>query len=185
VAGTIQRKYINKGAYVEAPTALFAVVDNTRLELNSPVAAIDLAPLRQGQRVAFTVNTYPGQKFEGQVIEIAPTVDAETRSAKVRIRVSNSANKLKSGMFVEGEIETGSNAQAIVIPAAAVYRDDRSSKSSYVFVVERGKAQRRAVRIGHERDGKLEITEGLNPGDQVIAEQSIQIAEGVRIEPRS
>jgi RND family efflux transporter MFP subunit len=112
-------------------------------------------------------------------------VDAETRSAKVRIRVSNSANKLKSGMFVEGEIETGSNAQAIVIPAGAVYRDDRSSKSSYVFVVRQGKALRREVRIGHERDGKLEITEGLQSGDEVIAEQSIQIAEGVRITPRS
>jgi RND family efflux transporter MFP subunit len=185
VPGTIQRKYINKGAYVEAPTALFAVVDNTRLELNSPVAAVDLAPLRQGQRVAFTVNTYPGEKFEGEVLEIAPSVDAETRSVKVRIRVSNSANKLKAGMFAEGEIQTGSNTQAIVIPAGAIYRDDRSSKSSYVFVVERGKALRREVRIGHERDGRLEITEGLKPGDQVIAEQSIQIAEGVRIEPRS
>jgi RND family efflux transporter MFP subunit len=176
---------VNKGAYVEAPTQLFTVVDNSRLELNSPVAAVDLAPLRQGQRVVFAVNTYPGEKFEGQLLDINPSVDAETRSAKVRIRVSNSANKLKAGMFVQGEIQTGSNAEAIVIPAAAVYRDDRSSKSSYVFVVDQGKAQRREVRIGHERDGRLEITGGLQPGDQVIVEQSIQIAEGVRIEPRS
>jgi multidrug efflux pump subunit AcrA (membrane-fusion protein) len=87
-------------------------------------------------------------------------------------------------MFAQGEILTGVNANAIVIPAAAVYRDDRSAKASSVFVVEGGKACRRAVRIGHERDSRLEIVEGLRRGEQLIAEQNIEIAEGVRIEPR-
>ena len=65
-----------------------------------------------------------------------------------------------------------------------MYRDDRSAKSSYVFVVEDGKACRRNIRIGHERDSKLEISEGLRAGDQLIAEQNIEIAEGVRVQPR-
>jgi membrane fusion protein (multidrug efflux system) len=88
-------------------------------------------------------------------------------------------------MFAEGEILTGSTAQAIVIPSAAVYRDDRSAKSSYVFVLVDGKAVRRAVRIGREREGKLEIVEGLKAGDALISEQSIEIAEGVRVKARS
>jgi RND family efflux transporter MFP subunit len=185
VAGTIQKKFVNKGAYVEAPTALFTVVDNGRLEMESPVAAADLAPIQGGQRVTFRVNSYPGAAFEGRVVEIAPAVDAETRSAKVRIQVANTGGRLKAGMFAEGEIQTGASAQAIVIPSAAVYRDDRSAKSSYVFVVQDGKAARRAVRIGRERDGRLEIVEGLKAGDTLIAEQSIEIAEGVRVKPRS
>ena len=156
VAGEIQTKFVNKGAYVEAPTALFTVVDNSRLELESPVASADLAPIRPGQRVRFTVNSYPGVNFEGSVVEIAPAVDAETRSAKVRIRVANAGGRLKTGMFAQGEILTGVSAGAIVIPGAAVYRDDRSAKSSHVFVLENGKAARRAVRIGRERDGVLE-----------------------------
>ena len=71
-----------------------------------------------------------------------------------------------------------------MIPSSAVYRDDRSAKSSYVFVLENGNAARRDVRIGQERDSQLEIVEGLKPGDQVIAEQNIEIAQGVRVEPR-
>ena len=48
VAGEIQKKLINTGAYVEAPTPVFTVVDNSRLELESPVASADLAPIRPG-----------------------------------------------------------------------------------------------------------------------------------------
>jgi membrane fusion protein (multidrug efflux system) len=184
VAGVIQRKFINQGAYVEPATAVFTVVDNSRLELESPVASADLAPIRPGQKVTFSVNSYPGASFEGGVIEINPVVETETRSAKVRVRIPNSGGRLKAGMFAEGEILTGVIASAVVIPADAVYRDDRSAKTSYVFVVANGKAARRAVRIGRERGTRLEIVEGLRPGDQVIAEQNIEIAEGVRVQAR-
>ena len=184
VSGEIQRKVLNKGSYVEAPTHVFTIVDNSRLELESPVASADLAPIRNGQRVTFKVNSYPDLTFEGRLIDMNPAVDDQTRSAKVRIQVPNAAGKLKAGMFAQGEILTGVNASAIVIPAAAVYRDDRAAKASSVFVLEGGKACRRSVRIGHERDSKLEIIEGLRAGEQLIAEQNIEIAEGVRVEPR-
>jgi len=184
VAGEIQRKVLNKGSYVEAPTHIFTIVDNRRLELESPVASADLASIRAGQAVTFHVNSYPEAKFEGRVIDINPSVEEQTRSAKVRIQVANIAGKLKAGMFAEGEILTGITAGAIVVPATAVYRDDRAAKSAYVFTLSNGKAVRCNVRIGHERDSRLEIVEGLHAGEQLIAEQSIEIAEGVRVEPR-
>ncbi len=184
VAGEIYKRSVNPGAYVEAPTPLFSLVDNSKLELESPVASADLAPIRPGQKVTFSVNSYPGVSFQGQVEEINPAVEAETRSAKVRVRVNNSNGRLKAGMFAQGEILTGVQAQAIVIPASAIYRDDRSAKESYVFVVENNQAVRRPVRIGRERDSRLEIVAGLKPGDLLVAEQSIELAEGVRVEAR-
>ena len=184
VAGEIQRKVLNKGSYVEAPTHIFTIVDNSRLELESPVPSADLASIRPGQAVTFRVNSYPEAKFAGRVIEINPSVEEQTRAAKVRIQVANSGGKLKAGMFAEGEILTGTTAGAIVIPASAVYRDDRSAKSAYVFTLSDGKAVRCNVRIGHERDSSLEIIEGLHAGEELIAEQSIEIAEGVRVQPR-
>jgi RND family efflux transporter MFP subunit len=185
ISGEIQHKLVNAGAYVEAPTAVLAIVDNNRLELECAVASADLAPLRPGQRVPFTVNTYPGVTFEGRVVEINPAVDEQTRSARVRIQVENAGRKLKTGMFAQGEILTGVDAAAIVVPSNAVYRDDRSAKFAYVFVIVDGKATRRDVRIGRERNSKLEIVEGLKAGDRLVAEQSIELAEGVRIQPRS
>jgi HlyD family secretion protein len=117
------------------------------------------------------------------VIEINPAVDAQTRAAKVRVQVDNSTGRLKTGMFAEGEILTGVQQRAIVIPAGAVYRNDGSAKESYVFVVENSKAVTRNVRLGREQDSGLEITEGLKPGDILVAEQRIELAEGVRVEP--
>lgn len=184
VAGEIQRKMVNAGAYVEPATAVFTLVNNGRLELESQVAASDLAPVRGGQRVTFATSSFPGETFEGRVVEISPAIDAEARSAKVRVRVDNARGKLRAGMFAQGSIETGVQAQAILVPSQAAYRDDRSVKDSYVFVVEDGKARRRAVRIGHERDALLEIVSGLKPGEAVIAEQSIEIADGVRVQAR-
>jgi multidrug efflux pump subunit AcrA (membrane-fusion protein) len=87
-------------------------------------------------------------------------------------------------MFAQGIIVTGVENRAIIIPSSAVYRDDRAVKTSYVFVIENAHAARRSIRIGRERDSELEIVEGLKPGDVVVTEQSIEIAEGVRVEAR-
>jgi multidrug efflux pump subunit AcrA (membrane-fusion protein) len=86
-------------------------------------------------------------------------------------------------MFVEGEILTGVQQRAIVVPAVAVYRGDGGTVPAHVFVAENGKAIQRTVRIGRETDGKLEIVEGLKPGDVLVAEQRIELADGVRVQP--
>ncbi len=184
ISGEIDRKLVSEGAYVEPPTPVFAVVDNSRLELEAMVATADLAPLRAGQPVEFTVNAFPGVKFEGRVIEVNPAVQADTRSVKVRIAANNSSGKLRAGMFGEGRVLTGVVSQALLIPASAAYRDDRSAKSSYVFVVADGKAVRRDVQIGREYDSQLQIVDGLKPGDVVVAKQSIELAGGVRVDPQ-
>ncbi len=182
VTGEIQHKFVNPGAYVEAPTAVFTLVDNQRLELESPVPSSELSPIRPSQPVTFAVASYPGETFEGNVVEINPALDTDTRSAKVRIRVENRRGRLKAGMFAQGEIRTGAERPTVLVPSSAVSRDDRSSKDAFVFVVENGKAVRKPVRIGRERNGSLEVVEGLQPGDRLIAEQSIEIADGVRVE---
>ncbi len=181
IDGEIQAKLVRPGAYVEPPTSVLVLVDNSRLELESLVATADLAPIRPHQTVSFSVDAYPGEKFHGRVVEISPAVQPDSRSAKVRIRVENPSRRLRAGMFAQGMILTGVDQKAIVVPAAAVYRDDRTAKTSYVFIVENGAARRRNVRIGRERDSALEIVEGLRAGDIVIAQQSIEVAEGVRV----
>ena len=181
VAGEIFKKHVNTGAYLEAATAVFSLVDNGRLELESQVSASELGAVRTGQAVRFSVSSYPGETFAGRVIETSPAVDVESRSAKIRIQVDNSRGRLKAGMFAQGEIQTSAQKQAILIPLSAVYREDTSAKESYVYVVENGKARRRAVRIGREQPQRLEIVEGLKAGELLVAERSIELADGVPV----
>jgi membrane fusion protein (multidrug efflux system) len=86
-------------------------------------------------------------------------------------------------MFAEGEILTGVQQQAIIVPSVAVYRGDGVGTEAHVFVAGAGKAVRQSVHIGRETDGSLEILDGLKPGDLLIAEQRIELADGVRVEP--
>lgn len=181
VTGSIQRKYVNVGAYVEPPTLIASIVDNRQLELESPVPAAYLGQVRAGQRVTFRVNSFPETVFEGQLIDLSPAVDPLTRSAKARIRVNNAAGRLRAGMFAQGEILTGVRQEAIVLPVSAVYRGAAPGQESYVYVVEGGKAVRRTVQIGRETDSRLEIAAGLKAGDVVIAEQRLELAEGVAV----
>ena len=72
----------------------------------------------------------------------------------------------------------------MIIPSSAVYRSNRPVKDSFVFVVDHGKAIRRVVQIGRERGSTLEIIQGLNVGDVLIANQNIEVTEGVRVDSR-
>jgi RND family efflux transporter MFP subunit len=182
VSGEILKKHVNAGAYVEAPTPVFTLVDNGRLELESFVPSSELASVRPGQRVTFSVNSHPGRTFEGRVVDLSPAVETDSRAAKVRISVTGAAGSLKAGMVAEGEIVTGVQTRAIVIPSSAIYRDDRSAKDSFVYIADNGKAARRAIRIARERDSAVQIASGLNPGDLLITDQSIELAPGVPVQ---
>ena len=183
IAGEIRTKFLKPGSHVEPPTVVFTVTNTDRLELESPISSTELASIRPGQRVALSVNAFPGQSFDGSIIGINPAVEAETRAAKVRVAVKNAAAKLKAGMFVQGDAITGVEKLAVVVPSSAVYRSDRPAKELFVFVVDHDRAIRRVVRIGREQGSTLEIVEGLNPGDVLITNQNIELAEGVRVDP--
>ena len=182
VSGEIVRRFVNPGAYVEPPTPVFTIVDNKLLELEAPVPSAQLGQVRSGQRVTFRVNSYPDMVFEGRVLEISPTVDQLTRAASARVQVNNSSGNLKAGMFAQGEVITGAQQQSIVISAEAAYRSNGAGSDSYVFVVENNKAVQRKVSLGQEMNSRVVVTEGLQPGDVLIAEQRIELAEGVRVE---
>lgn len=184
VDGEIQKKHVNVGAYVEAPTPVFVLVDNSRLELEVPVPAAELARVRTGMLVKFRVNSYPDQQFEGRVIEIGAAVDAQSRAANIRIRAPNAGGKLKAGMFAEGEIVTDVAKSALVIPTAAIYRNDQMAGEGSVFVIDNGRASKRNVKLGRQLDGSVEIASGLKQGDVLITEQSLELADGVRVEAR-
>jgi Cu(I)/Ag(I) efflux system membrane fusion protein len=102
--GVVLRKLVEKGAYVQAGSPLFQIGDLRKLWIMLDAYESDIAWIRLGQKVEFTVEAFPGQTFTGTVSFVDPVVSPQTRTAKVRAIVDNSDGRLKPDMFVKAII---------------------------------------------------------------------------------
>lgn len=182
IRGEVERKFVNPGSWLDGNEIVYHLVDNQRLELETYVASSELAPLTKGQKIRFTVAAFPDQEFDASVLAISPAVQLQNRSVLVRAAVPNPSGRLKAGMFAKGRIITGTRPSTVVIPADAVWR--RAGQPSYVYLVDQNRARRREVKLGIEQPQGFEIASGLNAGEVVVAEQNLELADGVNLTPR-
>jgi RND family efflux transporter MFP subunit len=182
ITGEVEHKFYNPGSWVDGNTLLYRLVDNQRLELEAYVASSEIASLAEGQKIGFRVAAFPEEEFSASILTLNPAVQPQNRSLPVRAAVPNPTRKLKAGMFVKGRIITGVKPAAMVVPPDAIWH--RVGQPSFLYVVEQNRARRREVKLGLEQPQAIEVTAGLRAGDLVVAEQSLELAEGVSITPR-
>jgi Cu(I)/Ag(I) efflux system membrane fusion protein len=102
--GVVVTRNIKEGDYVKTGEPLFGIADLSELWLHLQAFESDLARLRYGQEVGFTVEAWPGETFTGRIAFIAPDVDRRTRTVPVRVNVPNPDARLKPGMFARGQV---------------------------------------------------------------------------------
>lgn len=102
IGGVVIMKKVKEGDYVETGEPLFRIADLGILWLHLQAFESDLAKLRYGQFVEFTVDAWSGETFTGRIAFIAPNVDVRTRTVQVRVNVPNPDFRLKPGMFARG-----------------------------------------------------------------------------------
>jgi Cu(I)/Ag(I) efflux system membrane fusion protein len=106
IGGIVIEKMVNEGMYVETGTKIYTIADLSSLWVQLDAYESDMAWIRYGQAVEFSVEACPGELFEGRISFIAPTVDPMTRTIKVRLNVSNAEGKLKPDMFVRAIVRS-------------------------------------------------------------------------------
>lgn len=99
IAGVVVIKNVTEGDYIKTGQKLFRIVDLDTLWLRLDAYESDLAWLRFGQTVNFSVEAYPGETFQGRITFIDPELDPKTRTLSIRVNVPNHNGKLKPGMF--------------------------------------------------------------------------------------
>jgi membrane fusion protein, heavy metal efflux system len=127
----------------------------------------NLAQVHLGDRADIELNAYPNRRFNGRVTNIAKLLDPNTRTAKVRIDLSNAGGLFRPNMFATVHFISQGSAARLVVPDGAVLRlQDRD----WVFVKQAGnKFRRTEVHAGaSESDGTVQILSGLRAGDQVV-----------------
>jgi membrane fusion protein (multidrug efflux system) len=153
-------------------------IDRVQLEFSLPEVAVGVA--RVGVPVELSVAPYPGERFEGEVYFVSPTLDPETRRILVKAWVPNGEHRLRPGLFAQVEAEIGRQEDALLVPESAlVYALD----GTYVWRVDAdSRAERVDVEVGLRREGRAEIRSGLRAGDVVVSAGIHKVVAGGRVE---
>ena len=170
--GLVITRSVNPGQVVNSGQELFVVTDLGTVWIIGDLYERDFPRVRVGSQATVTVPSAPDGKMQGRVAYIDPRVDPGTRTAKVRVEVSNRSGDLRLGMFVTVAFQTNATEHVTVVPRAAVQTiGDRS----VVYVPadsDEGKFVERRVKLGARSAEFVQVLEGLTPGDKVVTEGS-------------
>jgi Cu(I)/Ag(I) efflux system membrane fusion protein len=167
IGGIVMEKTALQGLHFGAGDMLYRIVDLSTVWLLADVFEQDLAQIRPGQSAKITVQAYPGRVFEGRVAFIYPTVNAQTRTAKVRIEVPNPDLLLKTDMYATVEIAApADSATVLAVPDSAVL--DTGTRQTVLVDRGEGRFEPRAVKLGARADGYVAVFEGLRDGEKVV-----------------
>jgi Cu(I)/Ag(I) efflux system membrane fusion protein len=167
IAGIVMEKPALQGLHFGAGDMLYRIVDLSTVWLLADVFEQDLAQIRPGQRATITVQAYPGRVFEGRVAFVYPTLNAQTRTAKVRIEVPNPDLLLKTDMYATVEIVAPvESATVLAVPDSAVL--DTGTRQTVLVDRGEGRFEPRAVKLGARADGYVAVLEGLREGEKVV-----------------
>ena len=176
-------------------TGIGTVVDMGSLEIEVDVNEAYIGRVAAGQPVEAVLDAYPDWTIPARVITPVPTADRQKATVRVRIGFDELDSRILPDMGVkvsfldEGEpasleaTEPTSASPRLVAPKAALFRD---GDDAVAFVVRGGVLERRAIRVGETRDGRLEILAGLEAGETVVVGvvggEKNRLADGLAIE---
>jgi cobalt-zinc-cadmium efflux system membrane fusion protein len=167
-AGVITKRSANPGLNIDPATPLFTVTDLSTVWVIADLYERDFATIGVGSPVTITTAAYPGLELRGRVNYIDPQVQAETRTAKLRAEVTNAADRLRLGMFVDVSVVGRSGRAVVMVPKTAV---QMMGTQPVVFVsTGPGRFAQRNVTAGDTMGNEIAISSGLDAGDMVVTE---------------
>ncbi|MBB6461245.1 efflux RND transporter periplasmic adaptor subunit [Flammeovirga kamogawensis] len=173
ISGVITQLNVLEGDHVMQGKILYEVADLSRLWVKFDAYESDLAWVKVGDKISFTVTSYPGETFTTKVSFIDPFINPKTRVASVRGNVVNRGQKLKPEMFVNGKIqaELPVNNEVIVVPKSSVmWTGPRSVVYVKVPHQDTPTFEMKEVVLGAELANSYIIKEGLTDGDRVVTQ---------------
>lgn len=172
IDGTVVARNIAVGEGVQAgSTPCFTITDPTAVWVVAQLYQDDLQLVQLGDAAVIRspVLTKP---MDGKVTYIGSSIDADTLTIPVRIAADNAGGLLKQGMYVNAEIVPAKAVDTILLPTAALLRDEDNLPFVYIQAAP-GEFARRHVELGAQADDQVAVTSGVKPGDKVLADGAV------------
>jgi Cu(I)/Ag(I) efflux system membrane fusion protein len=164
--GVVLERNAIEGMRAQPGDVLFRVADTSVVWAVIDVAERDLGSLQVGQPVTVRARSYPGREFNGQISVIYPQVNKDTRTARIRIELSNPDFALLPDMYVDAEIDSGNPQAVLAVPESAVL--DTGTRQAVFIDKGEGRFEPRDIKLGHRGGGYVEVREGVAEGEPVV-----------------
>jgi cobalt-zinc-cadmium efflux system membrane fusion protein len=180
ITGRITARNAAPGLFVQpgnAP-APFTVADTDIMWMLAQVPELDSPAFRVGQPMQVVLNAFPDRVFDGKIITIGPSVDANTRRVFLRSEIKDPQHSLRSGMFANFVIRIGPPVRSPGIPPDGVVREGDGTMTVWV-TADRRRFTRRVVKIGTLSGGYRQILEGAQVGELVATEGALFLSNAL------
>jgi RND family efflux transporter MFP subunit len=187
--GVVTKRYADTGSLIQAgqdnntqTLPVVEVAESDLLRLRMPVPESDVPYIQVGGDVQVKVNA-TGSTFAGKIIRFSRALDTDTRTMLTEVDVPNHDLSLNPGMYAETTIQLQQKNDALILPAQAVVQN---GDQSYVLVVDAtNHVEKRTVTLGIQTSNRVEITSGLQAGDNVIAAGQTGYQPGEVVSPHA
>ena len=172
IAGTVVERLVSPGQVVQAgQTQAFTISDLSTVWVLANVYQADLQYVKTGEDVVVQTDAFP-DSFHGRISYVSSALDPNTRTLQARVVVDNPGEKLKRDMFCTVTVTAGVLKNALMVPNAAILRDDNNEPFVYALM---GADQfgRRDVVLGQAQSSETQIVKGISPGDKVVGDGSL------------
>lgn len=157
--------YYTQGTQVETGKTIAKIMDYRVMYMDVQLPEKYISVIKPGQVVKLTNYTIPDDTIIGNITQLSPAINADTRTFKGTVSIGNDDYLLRPGMFVKADIVTSQKDSAIVIPKSIILSRQRGKT---VFVVDRGVAVERIIETGLENISEVEVTRGLEKNERVV-----------------
>jgi membrane fusion protein, multidrug efflux system len=183
--GLVTERHVDTGALITAgsgasTTPLFALAQSSTLRVYIAVPQAFVDELAVGQPVKIRSRTLAGREFTGTVARTAGSLDPATRTMLTEVDIPNADGALKSGMYLQVELEGQRVGPRWRVPASAVMFDGAGTRIGVVDAD--GTLHFRPVILGRDFGDEIEISSGINGEESVVKTPSAALSDGQKVE---
>lgn len=165
IDGVVAQRLVKLGNTISKGEPLFRVTSLDPLVAYLHVPEREYRHIDAGQTVGIEIDALQGRPIAAAVSRVSPVVDPETGTFKITVEIVDNQRRIKPGMFGRISVIYDVHEDALQIPRSAIVEDQRTTS---VFVIDGDRAVRRTVETGYGNRGMVEITSGLEDGEQVV-----------------
>jgi HlyD family secretion protein len=179
IDGVVTDRPLYPGEMAAAGTPIVTVMDISQVIAKAHIPQPEAALLKVGDKATITV---PGQTdpVDARVTVVSPALDPNSTTVEIWVQAKNPDQRLKPGTSVQVSMVAQTIADAVVIPAAALLTGQEGT-TSVMLVGADNRAHQKTVSVGIRQGDQFQITEGLQPGDRVIASGAYGLPDNTQV----